>query len=154
MNHRAPEFSLRDQYGNLRSLKDYAGRWVVLYFYPRDNTPGCATEACNFRDERNIIAEFGNCEVIGISKDSVKSHKRFAEKYNLNFTLLSDESTETIQAYGAWQQKSLFGKKYMGTQRMTVLIDPSGSIIKIYPKANPKTHIFEIIHDLKELQKA
>jgi peroxiredoxin Q/BCP len=150
---KAPDFTLLDQNGHQQCLKDYAGKWVVLYFYPRDDTPGCATEACNFRDERNVIAEFGNCEVIGISKDSVKSHKKFADKYDLNFTLLSDESTETIQAYGAWQQKSMFGKKYMGIQRMTIIIDPTGNIAKTYPKVDPKKHAFEIIHDLKVLQK-
>ena len=152
MTHQAPDFNLPDQHGKLRTLKDFAGKWVVLYFYPKDDTPGCTTEACNFRDEREAIAEFGNAEVIGISRDSVKSHKKFADKYNLNFTLLSDESAETIQAYGAWQEKSMFGKKYMGIQRMTVIIDPDGNIAKTYPKADPKRHAAEIIKDLKDLQ--
>jgi peroxiredoxin Q/BCP len=149
---RAPSFSLPDQDGNIRTLEDYSGQWVVLYFYPKDDTPGCTTEACGFRDERESIATLGNAEVIGVSKDSVKSHKKFADKYGLYFTLLSDESTETIKAYGAWQQKSMFGKKYMGIQRMTVIIDPRGNIVKEYPKVNPVKHAAEIIKDLRQLQ--
>lgn len=149
---KAPNFSLQDQNGQTKTLADYAGKWIVLYFYPKDDTPGCTTEACSFRDSRDIIAALGNCEVIGISKDSVKSHKKFADKYGLNFTLLSDESAETIKAYGAWQQKSMFGKKYMGIQRMTVIIDPSGNIIKTYPKANPVKHAKEIIDFLQTKQ--
>lgn len=148
----APKFSLLDQNGQPRTLDDYAGKWVVLYFYPKDNTPGCTTEACNFRDEREAIAEFGNAAVIGISRDSVASHKKFADKFNLNFTLLSDPDHSTIKAYGAWQQKSMFGKKYMGIQRMTVIIDPTGNIAKEYPKANPRTHAAEILRDLRALQ--
>lgn len=149
---KAPDFSLPDQDGKTHSLKDYAGKWVVLYFYPRDDTPGCTLEACNFRDERDAIAEFGNAVVIGISHDTVKSHKKFADKFNLNFTLLADPEHTTIEAYGAWQQKSMFGKKYMGIQRMTVIIDPSGIIAKTYPKVDPRKHAAEIIHDLKALQ--
>lgn len=148
----APDFKLLDQNGDNRSLKDYTGKWVVLYFYPKDDTPGCTQEACSFRDERESIASLGNCEVIGISKDSVQSHKKFVEKYGLNFTILSDETGKTIEAYGAWQQKSLIGKKYMGTQRMTVIINPSGNIVKEYPKVDPKKHAVEIIKDLQKLQ--
>lgn len=125
---------------------------MVLYFYPKDDTPGCTLEACNFRDERESIARLGNAEVIGVSKDSVASHKKFADKYGLGFTLLSDESTEMIQAYGAWQEKSMFGKRYMGIQRMTVIIDPEGDIVKEYPKADPRKHAAEIIRDLQSLQ--
>jgi peroxiredoxin Q/BCP len=149
---KAPAFTLLDQNSTKHSLSDYVGKWVVLYFYPKDDTPGCTTEACNFRDERESIAVLGNCEVIGISKDSVKSHKKFAEKYGLNFTILSDESTDTINAYGAWQEKSMFGKKYMGIQRMTVIIDPASNIAKEYPKVDPKKHAAEIIKDLQKLQ--
>lgn len=149
----APDFSLLDQFGDTKSLKDYAGKWIVLYFYPKDNTPGCTTEACKFRDERESIAALGNAEVIGVSKDSVKSHKKFSDKYNLNFTLLSDEAGDMIKNYGAWQEKSMFGKKYMGIQRMTVLINPTGAIVKEYPKADPVTHAVEIIKDLQILQK-
>lgn len=147
----APDFSLPDQNGDIRSLKDFAGKWVVLYFYPKDDTPGCTAEACSFRDERESIAVIGNAEVVGVSKDSVKSHKKFADKFGLNFTILSDEPHEVIEAYGAWQEKSMFGKKYMGIQRMTVIIDPSGMIVKEYPKVNPVKHAAEIIRDLQAL---
>lgn len=148
----APDFSLKDQNGITHSLKDYAGKWLVLYFYPKDDTPGCTTEACNFRDERESIAEFGNAEVIGISKDSVKSHKKFADKYGLNFTLLSDETLETIKAYNAWGERSMYGKAYMGIIRSTFIIDPTGKIVKHYPKVDPKKHAVEIIKELKSLQ--
>lgn len=148
----APNFSLQDQHGNTKTLADFANQWIVLYFYPKDDTPGCTTEACNFRDERDAIAEYGNAAVIGISKDSVASHKKFADKFGLNFTLLSDPDHEVIEAYGAWQEKSMYGRKYMGIQRMTVIIDPSGSIVKEYPKVSPAKHATEIIADLKTLQ--
>ena len=148
----APDFSLQDQDGKIRSLKDYAGKWLVLYFYPRDDTPGCTTEACNFRDARDALAEYGNCTVIGISKDSVSSHKKFAEKFNLDFTLLSDASLETIKAYGSWGERSMFGKKFMGTLRNTYLINPAGNIVKEYPKVTPSKHAVEILKDLKQLQ--
>jgi peroxiredoxin Q/BCP len=150
---KAPEFNLLNQDGNSVKLSDYEGSWVVLYFYPKDDTPGCTTEACNFRDERESIAEFGNAEVIGISKDSVKSHKKFADKHNLNFTILSDESLKTIKAYNAWGERSMYGKVYMGIIRSTFIIDPEGNIVKHYPKVNPKKHVVEIINDLKDLQK-
>lgn len=149
---KAPDFNLPDQDGKTHTLQDYAGKWVVMYFYPRDDTPGCTTEACNFRDAREAIAEFGNAEVIGVSKDSVKSHRKFANKHKLTFTLLSDQSHEMIEAYGAWQQKSMFGRKYMGIQRMTVIIDPSGTIVREYPKVDPSKHATEIIQDLRSLQ--
>lgn len=149
---RAPNFSLQDQNGTIHTLADYAGKWVVLYFYPKDDTPGCTTEACNFRDERDVIAELGKAEVVGISKDSVASHKKFADTYNLNFTLLSDESLETIKAYNAWGERSMYGKMYMGIIRSTFIIDPSGNIAKHYPKVTPKKHAAEIIKDLKDLQ--
>ncbi len=148
----APNFNLDDQHGKTHTLRDYAGRWIVLYFYPRDDTPGCTTEACNFRDERDSIASISNAEVIGISKDSVKSHKKFADKHSLNFTILSDESLETIKAYNAWGERSMYGKLYMGIIRSTFIIDPKGNIVKEYPKVNPKKHAVEIINDLKSLQ--
>ncbi len=151
---KAPDFTLEDQNGTKHSLADYAGRWVVIYFYPKDDTPGCTTEACSFRDSRDAIAEFGNSVVIGISKDTVKSHKKFADKFDLNFTLLSDPEHKVIEAYGAWQEKSMFGKKYMGIQRMTVIIDPIGNIVKEYPKVSPNKHGAEIIADLRQLQAA
>ena len=149
---KAPDFSLPDQNGKTRTLREFAGKWVVLYFYPKDDTPGCSAEACAFRDAESLIAELGNAIVIGVSKDSVKSHRKFADKHNLNFILLSDESTDVINAYGAWQEKSMFGKKYMGIQRMTHIIDPTGNIVKTHPKVNPTNHAGDIILDLKVLQ--
>jgi len=148
----APNFTLPDQTGTMRSLSDYAGRWVVLYFYPKDGTPGCTTEACNFRDERDAIAKFGNAEVIGISKDSVKSHAKFAEKQSLNFTLLSDEDHKVIEAYGSWGPKKFMGRELLGVHRDTYIINPEGNIVKVYKGVNPKKHAAEIIADLKELQ--
>jgi peroxiredoxin Q/BCP len=145
---------LPDQNGDNHSLKDYAGQWLVLYFYPKDDTPGCTKEACGFRDEREAIAEFGNATVVGISKDSVASHKKFVNKYGLNFTLLSDESTNTLRAYGAWGLKKFMGREYEGTIRSTVIINPKGYIAQEYPKVNPVKHAAEIIRDLKALQAA
>ena len=115
---KAPDFSLPDQNGTLHTLSQYAGKWVVVYFYPKDSTPGCTKEACSFRDGRQFLEEAG-AVVLGISKDSVASHKKFAEAHKLNFTLLSDTSTETIQAYGAWGQKKFMGREYMGINRNT-----------------------------------
>jgi peroxiredoxin Q/BCP len=148
----APDFSLQDQNGKTHELKDYSGKWLVLYFYPKDSTPGCTTEACNFRDERDVIAEYGGAEVIGISKDSVASHKKFTEKHSLNFTLLSDETHKVIEAYGAWGKKKFMGREFEGIFRNTYIIDPKGNIVKEYLGVNPKNHAVEIINDLKELQ--
>lgn len=147
----APDFTLSDQNGVSRSLGDYAGKWLVLYFYPADDTPGCTTEACAFRDEREVIAEHG-AEVIGISKDSVASHKKFAEKYGLNFTVLSDPKHEVIEAYGAWAPKKMFGREYLGTLRKTYIIDPTGNIVREFPNVSPKGHALEIIQALDELK--
>ncbi len=151
-NRPAPNFSLPDQDGVIRTLREYSGRWLVLYFYPRDNTLGCTTEACEFRDEHAIIAQFGNAAVIGISKDSVTSHKKFADKHHLNFPILSDTNHEVIEAYGAWQSKKFMGHEYMGIQRSTFLIDPKGRIVKDFPKVIPKKHAHEIIETLQSLQ--
>lgn len=148
----APKFNLPDQDNKLHSLNDYSGKWLVLYFYPKDNTSGCTTEACSFRDEREVIAQYGNADVVGISKDSVASHKKFAEKNNLNFTLLSDESHAVIEAYGAWGLKKLMGREYLGIRRNTYIINPEGKIVKEYTGVNPKKHAVEIINDLKALQ--
>jgi peroxiredoxin Q/BCP len=142
----APAFSLPDQDGNMHSLSDYAGKWLVLYFYPKDETPGCTTEACNFRDGREAIAKVGdNIEVVGVSKDSVKSHRKFITNHSLNFTLLSDEGHKTIKAYDAWG--------ILGTKRITVIISPTGEIARTYKNVNPETHVGEIITDLAELLK-
>ena len=148
----APDFSLQDQNGDTKTLADYAGKWLVLYFYPKDDTPGCTTEACNFRDERDAIAEFGNAEVVGISKDSVASHKKFIDKHHLNFTLLSDPEHVVIEAYDSWKPKKFMGREYIGVERNTFLINPEGQIVKEYRGVNPKLHAAEIIADLKSFQ--
>jgi len=147
---KAPAFKLKNQDGELISLSDLKGKPVVLYFYPKDDTPGCTKEACNFRDE---FPKFGKmkAEIIGISADSVESHKKFAEKYKLPFNLLSDEKKEVIEKYGVWQQKSMYGKKYMGIVRTTFIIDASGKIRNIFPKVKVDEHNKEVMEALKEL---
>jgi peroxiredoxin Q/BCP len=147
---KAPNFSLPDQNNNIHTLADYSGKWLVVYFYPKDSTPGCTKEACNFRDGREILEQAG-AAVLGISKDSVASHKKFADAHKLNFTLLSDTSTETIQAFGAWGRKKFMGREYDGIKRNTYLINPSGEIVKTYEDVNPMTHVGELLKDLKKL---
>ena len=151
MQH-APDFTLPDQDGITRSLSDYRGRWVVLYFYPKDNTPGCVMEACEFRDEHAIISQFGNASIIGISKDSVRSHKKFATEHHLNFPLLSDVDHKVLEAYGAWKSKKFMGRSYMGVERTTFIVSPTGKIVKTYKNVVPKGHAAEIIQDLQQLQ--
>lgn len=124
---------------------------MIVYFYPKDATPGCTKEACSFRDGREVLESTG-AVVLGISKDSVASHKKFADAHNLNFTLLSDTSTETIQAFGAWGKKKFMGREYMGIERNTYLIDPAGEIVKEYKGVNPLTHVGELLKDLQALQ--
>jgi peroxiredoxin Q/BCP len=148
----APDFSLPDQNGTIHTLADYAGKWLVLYFYPKDDTPACTAEACSFRDEREVIAEAGHAEVVGISKDTVRSHKKFADKYGLTFTLLSDPEHTVIEAYGAWAPKKFMGREFMGTLRNTVIINPQGEIVKTYEGVDVKNHAAEIIADLIKLQ--
>lgn len=143
---KAPDFTLPDQNGVMHSLKDYAGRWLVLYFYPEDETSGCITEACNFRDVRQVIAEMGDAKVVGISKDSVESHKKFANNHSLNFTILSDTSHNVMKAYDSWG--------VMMADRNTFIINPEGEIVKEYKGVDPNDHVAEIIRDLKELQQA
>lgn len=138
---KAPEFSLPDENGEIRNLSDYKGKNLILYFYPRDNTPGCTKQACGFA---NLYPQFSekDVEIIGISKDSVASHKKFKEKYSLPFTILSDTELQTIQAYDVWKEKKLYGKTSMGIVRTTYLIDENGVIIKAMDKVkaaeNPK----------------
>lgn len=148
----APDFSLQDQDGNVKTLADYRGHWLVLYFYPKDNTPGCTTEACNFRDAREVISEHGNAEVVGVSKDSVASHRKFIDKHQLNFTLLSDPEHATIETYDSWKAKKFMGRDYMGTERNTFVITPDGLLAKEYRGVNPAAHAKQIIDDLKSLQ--
>ena len=148
---KAPDFTLPDQSGTAHSLADYAGRWLILYFYPEDDTPGCTTEACAFRDDYDLLADKG-IEVVGVSKDPVASHAKFAEKYRLNFTLLSDESRQTLEAYGAWGLIKAGEKEYMGTIRKTFLINPAGEIAKEYPKVTPEGHSAQIMKDFEGMQ--
>ena len=147
----APEFTLPDSDGNPRSLSDFRGSYVIIYFYPKDNTPGCTTEACNFRDDHELITDLEGI-VIGVSADSQASHIRFRDKFELPFLLLSDPEHEMIEAYGAWQLKKSFGKEYMGIVRSTVVIDKDGKVLKVFKKVSPKTHA-EQIKKLLEAQK-
>lgn len=144
---KAPDFTLSDQNGNPVSLSDYRGKKVVLYFYPRDNTPGCTRQACAFAGAYEAFRN-KNVEVIGISKDSVSSHVKFAEKYGLPFVLLSDPELVAIQAYGVWQEKKLYGKLSFGVARTTFVIDENGIIERIMPKVKPDTNAAEILEAL------
>ncbi len=145
---KAPAFKLNDQDGKAHSLKDYLGKKVVLYFYPKDNTPGCTKEACSFRDEFAIFKK-SNAVILGVSADAVKSHKNFSEKFSLPFPLLSDESKEMIENYGVWKEKSMYGKKYMGIERTTVIIDEEGKVKKIFSKVKVDGHMEEVLEALK-----
>ena len=139
----APDFSGKTQDGEI-ALKDLRGKTVILFFYPKDNTPGCTKEACGFQENLSAITDAG-AVVIGVSADSAKSHQKFADKYGLEFPLLVDEEKTVIEAYGAWGEKSMYGKKYMGIIRRTVVIDPEGKIQKVYPKVSPAKHAAEIL---------
>lgn len=144
---KAPAFSLPNQDGKVVSLSDYKGKKVVLYFYPKDDTPGCTKESCDFRDGINDIRE-GGAEVLGVSGDSVESHKKFVKKFNLNFPLLSDENKTMIRAYGVWKEKSLYGRKYMGIERTTFIIDENGKIDNIFAKVKVNGHLEEVLGEL------
>lgn len=146
----APDFLLRDSNGATHALADYKGKWLVLYFYPKDDTPGCTVEACAMRDARDELTELG-AAVVGVSSDDAASHDKFKAKYNLNFTLLSDPDHTAMDAYGAWGPK-MFGK--VGIQRKTFIIDPSGQVVKVYGRVTPVGHGSQIIDELKRLQQA
>ena len=150
--NKAPEFSTLDQDGKIHSLKDYKGKWVLLYFYPKDDTPGCTKEACAIRDNFPKFKKLG-ITVFGVSTQGQDSHKKFADKYELPFTLLVDENKKINEAYGVWQLKKFMGREYMGTMRWSFLIDPDGKIAKIYTKVKPAEHAEEVLNDLAELQK-
>jgi thioredoxin-dependent peroxiredoxin len=145
----APEFTTTDQDGKRRSLSDFKGKKVILYFYPKDNTPGCTKEACAFRDH---FAEFRRLgvEILGVSIDHEKSHHAFVQKYHLPFILLADTDKRLVETYGVWGEKRLYGKKYMGTNRVTYLIDEAGKIAAVFPKVKPDTHPEEILAVLRK----
>lgn len=150
--YKAPDFSLKDSNtGSFRSLADFRGKWLVLYFYPGDFTPGCITESCSLRDARHELTELG-AEVVGISKDAPDSHERFKAKYSLNFSLLSDPEGKTVETYGAWGKKlfGLFGLE--GVLRKTFIINPGGEVVRVFEHVNPIGHGETIVNELKRLQ--
>ena len=152
LKQKAPEFKLSDQNGKIHKLSDYKGRWVLIYFYPKDDTTGCTKEACMIRDNYPDFKKL-KLTVLGISVDSVKSHDKFAKKYDLPFTLLSDEKKIVVKKYGVWAKKKFASQEYMGTLRTSFLIDPKGLIAKIYEKVKPELHAEEVLSDLKTLMK-
>jgi peroxiredoxin Q/BCP len=141
---KAPEFSLPDGNGGTVSLKELKGKTVILYFYPKDNTSGCTKEACEFRDSLPVISKKGGV-VVGVSTDSVASHKKFADKFGLAFPLASDEKKELVKKYGVWKEKSMYGRKYMGVERTTFVIDGRGIITHIFPKVKVAGHVEELL---------
>jgi peroxiredoxin Q/BCP len=145
-------FSLPDQTGSVHKLSDYHGSWLVIYFYPKDDTPGCTTEACGIRDTWTELSKIA--KIIGVSTDSPKSHAKFAEKYQLPFPLLADTEKEMVNAYGVYAPKKFMGREFLGTHRVTVIVDPLGSVAKVYPKVAPAGHANELLTDLKRLQQS
>ena len=140
---KAPEFTAPDQTGTIRNLKDYLGKKVILYFYPKDMTEGCTVQACDFRDNLNRLHGHG-AEVLGVSPDPVKRHAKFAAKESLNFPILSDEEKAISEAYGVWVEKSMYGRKFMGVERTTFIIDEGGNIERVFPKVKVKGHVQEV----------
>ncbi len=143
----APDFSLADENGKVQRLSDYAGKPVLLYFYPKDDTPGCTTEACNFRDDYSVYEKAG-VVILGVSPDSSKSHAKFKQKYHLPFTLLADEGHKVCELYGVWGRKKMMGREYDGVFRTSVLIGPDGVIRKVYENVKPADHSKEVLADL------
>lgn len=148
----APEFSLKDQKGAVHKLSDYRGKWVFLYFYPKDDSPGCTIEACSVKDNWDNFKKF-NCTVLGVSTDGEKSHAKFVQKFSLPFTLLADDQRNLVKIYDVWGEKEFMGRDYMGTIRTSFIIDPEGKIRKVYAEVRPKKHIADVLDDLKKLQK-
>ncbi len=146
----APDFTLRDSEGKEHSLADYRGQYVLVYFYPKDDTPGCTTEACNFRDNLPKFKKEG-LVILGISPDTVKSHKKFTDKFQLPFTILADEDKVVVKAYGVWARKKFLGREYDGVLRTSFLIDGAGKIAKTYENVKPKAHADEVLQDLAAL---
>ncbi|MBX5468769.1 MAG: thioredoxin-dependent thiol peroxidase [Thermoleophilaceae bacterium] len=149
----APEFELRDQHGEPVRLSDFRGRTVVLYFYPKADTPGCTTQACGIRD-RTAEYEAAGAVVLGVSPDSVEDIRRFADKHSLGFTLLADPDHSVAEAYGVWGEKSMYGRKYMGVTRSTFIIDGDGRIARVFPKVSPKAHDDLVLGALADLREA
>ena len=147
LHQKAPTFSLQDQNGVTHTLEQYLGKKVLIYFYPKDDTPGCTTEACTFRDGYKDFQDMG-LVILGVSADSVKSHKKFAEKFDLPFPLLADETKAMCEAYGVWGMKKFMGREYMGISRSSFLIDEKGTIAKIYQDVKPKEHTQEVVRDI------
>lgn len=152
ISRKAPLFKLLDQNGQLQSLKDNFGKWTIVYFYPKDDTPGCTKEACAIADIYKDFKRLG-VTVFGVSKDTPKSHLKFATKYNLPFTLLSDPAMEMMTKYGAFSEKKMFGKVVRGTKRITYVIDPAGKIAAAYPEVDPASHALQLLADVKKLKK-
>jgi thioredoxin-dependent peroxiredoxin len=150
---KAPDFALLDQGGETVKLSDHAGETVVLYFYPRADTPGCTTQACGVRDRRADYAAAG-ATAIGISPDEPAALRKFADKHDLDFTLVGDPDHSVADAYGTWVEKSMYGKKYMGIQRATFIVDATGTVAKVFPKVSPKTHDDVVLKALAELSAA
>ncbi len=148
----APAFTLPDQDGKKHSLSSYKGKWVLLYFYPKDNTPGCTKQACVLRDAEPDFKKL-KAVVLGVSADSVVSHERFAEKYALPFPILADTDKKVVKAYGVWGRKKMRGREYDGIFRTSFLIDPKGRIAKVYEKVKPEQHADDVLADLKNLRK-
>ncbi len=147
----APDFKALDQDGKLHKLSEYRGRWTLIYFYPKDDTSGCTKEACSIRDAWPDFKKI-KVQVFGVSIQDEKSHKKFADKYDLPFTLLVDTDKKIVEKYGVWAEKSMYGRKYMGTLRQSFLVDPKGKIAKIYEKVNTETHAEEVKNDVIILQ--
>jgi thioredoxin-dependent peroxiredoxin len=147
----APDFSLKNQRGELKTLSEYKGKWVVLYFYPKDNTPGCTTQACSYRDS---ISEFKKRDVVlyGISKDDVKSHQKFEKDFTLNFDILADNEHQAIDAYGLWVEKNMYGKKVMGVARTTFIINPEGIISHVFEKVDPSLDVELVLKAIDEVK--
>jgi len=151
-NTKAPEFNLTDQEGKMRSLTEFLGKPLILYFYPKDDTPGCTTEACNFRDDYSIYLELG-VAIVGVSPDDLKSHEKFASKHSLPFPILADIEHKVSEAYGVWGKKKSFGKEYYGVKRTTFLIDSEGIIRKVFKGVKPANHSEEVIDVIKNIEK-
>lgn len=147
----APDMALTIGEEETTTLQDYAGKWIVLYFYPKDNTPGCTMEAEDFRDNKDQLEDL-NAVVLGVSKDSIKSHCKFRDKLDLSFLLVSDENLELHQAFGTWKLKKMLGKEYMGTERSTFMINPQGQVVQAWRKVSVKGHVEVVLEWLKENQ--